>query len=266
MMDNDRPFNFLLAQGISNIGKCRNNNEDSFLLMPEEGCFFVADGCGGCDAGEVASKFVVTSLEEHLRDSVHDSPGERRHCTNIALQDANDQIRKYAREHGFRIMASTVVGLVFDTWEPNKVWVCHVGDSRAYHFGNEGLTQLTVDHSTTASIKDITPEMRGKLTRAVGADENLEVEWSSFKVSEYDILFLCSDGLTVHLSNDDLAEILKGYKLIGLPIAETLVEFALERGGKDNVTAISVKVGHHLPPPLEVSDIERQESDYWADK
>ena len=263
----DNHFNYYYAMGASNVGKCRDNNEDSFLLMPEEGCFFVADGVGGAEAGEVASRMVVDCLRERLKESSADSPGERKYCADQALVQANGMVLDYADEHNFNRMGSTVVGFLFDTWDPATIWVCHVGDSRAYLMSDGNLTQLTIDHAANTPAKDGAPaNTHGPLTRAIGASSKLEVEWCRFNVQPNDILLLCSDGLTVHADNQDLESILKSRKSVGAPLPDLLIDLALSRGGHDNVTVVAIKMKRELPAPSEVSDTERNESEYWAKK
>ena len=263
----DNHFNYYYAQGASNVGKVRTNNEDNFLLMPEEGCFFVADGVGGAEAGEVASKMVVDCLQEKLRESTSDSPGERKYCADQALLQANRMVLDYAEGHQFQSMGSTVVGFLFDTWDPATIWVCHVGDSRAYLMSDGKLMQLTIDHAANKPAKDGNPaQSHGPLTRAIGATSKLEVEWCRFPIHPNDILLLCSDGLTVYAENQELESLLKSRKTIGAPLPDMLIDLALSRGGADNVTVVAIKIKRELPEANEVSDTERNESEYWAKK
>lgn len=260
-------FNYFYAMGASNVGKLRANNEDNYLIMPEDGCFFVADGVGGADAGEVASHIITDCLLERLKKTANISPGERKYCATQALLHANRMILDHAAEHHFKSMGSTVVGFLFDSWDPSYIWVCHAGDSRAYLMSDGQLTQLTIDHAVNLAAKDGSPaQAHGPLTRAVGASKTLDVEWCRFPIHPNDILLLCSDGLTVHVENQELESILKTRRSIGAPLPDMLIDTALSRGGRDNVTVISIKIKQELPPPVQVSASMRDESDFWAQK
>ena len=260
-------FNYYYALGASNVGKVRDNNEDNYLMMPEDGCFFVADGVGGAEAGEVASHIITECLQERLKKTEDASPGERKYCASQALQQANRMIQNHAEEHHFKSMGSTVVGFLFDTWDPSYIWVCHVGDSRAYLMSDGQLTQLTIDHAVNRTAKDGNyAQTHGPLTRAVGASKTLEVEWCRFPIHPYDILLLCSDGLTVHVENPELENLLKTRRSIGAPLPDMLIDTALSRGGRDNVTVIAIKIKPELPLPVQVSEAMRNESEFWAQK
>jgi protein phosphatase len=254
------------AFGVTNAGPVRRTNEDSFLITPEVGLFAVADGMGGHHAGEVASRLALESLAGFIRRSHDEScswpygiephlslAGNRLH-TAICL--ANRRVFREAESHDDYIgMGSTVAALLFVR---GVVIVGHVGDSRAYLVRGPRLTQLTQDDTWAVAMLAENPGSDGSgpgphpfkhvLTNVLGSKERTSVHIAEHPVSPGDRLMLCSDGLHGVLSNEDLRSLLTDSQTTdSAKAAETLVNAALQRGTRDNVTAIVVQVGSATP-------------------
>ena len=255
----------LRAAGFTNAGPVRRTNEDSFLITPEIGLFAVADGMGGHHAGEVASRLALESLAGFIRRSHDEScswpygiephlslAGNRLH-TAICL--ANRRVFREAESHDDYIgMGSTVAALLFVR---GAVIVGHVGDSRAYLVRGARLTQLTQDDTWAVAMLAENPGADGTgaaahpfkhvLTNVLGSKERTSVHIAEHPVSAGDRLMLCSDGLHGVLGNDDLRNLLTNGRAESDAVAQALVQAALERGTRDNVTAIVVDVGGVAP-------------------
>ena len=225
-------------------GKVRLINEDAYLSRPDLGLWAVADGMGGHDAGDFASK---TIIEELGRIRKPDSGPALMAQVKARVQSANRQLREESRGRGpGAVIASTVVGLLLIDGYFACFWA---GDSRLYLLRSGRLLQVTHDHSYVQELVDkgaLSPEQAERhpqsnvVTRAVGADDELDLELRQSRLFPNDVFLLCSDGLSRPVDADQIAAILR---LGGPPAAavQALVEAALERGGPDNVTAVVVK-------------------------
>lgn len=249
---------WLTASGISDAGLIRSENQDSIYLDKDGNFILLADGMGGHERGAEASRTIVDLLQIYLNPQKVSS--ELQDITNVegvpseviclfslidkGVNRANRLLYNKNVEEGLeRFMGSTLVGLI-PTKDRNIVWF-HVGDSRLYRFRNETLSQLTEDHSAYFEWKRkgrIGPEpARNIVTRAIGPKEGVipDINWEESR--EKDIYVLCSDGLNDMISDDRISEIIsKGSSAD--EIAVTLVEAALEAGGKDNTSVIVCKV------------------------
>jgi protein phosphatase len=226
--------------------------------------FCVADGMGGVQGGEVASKAVVDAL----RKAFEQSPDAAYAVTadaaaklfERALNEASHWIKERADSLGIHGTGSTAVGLVFDRVMPSQGIVLHAGDSRAYRLRDDKLIQLTTDHSVAAAAglpddSALPPMFRGVITRAVGLERNVVLEATPFDVLPNDVFLLCSDGLDKMVSDRRIQKIIRKhhYGLLD-QMAQSLVEEALLEGGDDNVTVIVVRIAKDLPsgPTMEV--------------
>jgi PPM family protein phosphatase len=221
----------------SDTGRQRRDNEDNaFACAP---VFVVADGMGGAQAGEVASKIAVESFERGLPDS--GSPEER---LAERVREANHQIHELSRTDRERAgMGTTLTAAYVDD---NSLAIAHVGDSRAYLFRDGTLERLTQDHSLVEELvrqQKLTPEQaaghpqRSIITRALGPEANVEVDTWTYPVRAGDILLLCSDGLTTMISEGQVTEILGREGSLDA-IADALIDAANEAGGRDNITVV----------------------------
>ncbi len=252
---------------MTDIGRQRKHNEDHVLLRPELDLFVVADGMGGHNAGDVASKLATASLRNFYEATVESGAPEgplsegyadlskdaRRLAAAIrkANRDVFEISSTYRQHHG---MGSTVVAAYLGR-ERGMMHVGHVGDSRCYRYRYGELTQLTHDHSLVndalALKPDLTPEELARLpkniiTRALGMREDVKVDIRSEAVAAGDIFLLCSDGLSGMVSEEDIARVLGGiYAIEGADLreaCETLVSLANDAGGTDNITALLIRI------------------------
>jgi serine/threonine protein phosphatase PrpC len=226
----------------SDVGRQREGNEDSFLVDPP--LFAVADGMGGAQAGEVASRLAVETLAEMPPDegNVEDELSE-------AIADANRRIHDRAQSD--RELAGMGTTLTAAFVHDGKVTLGHVGDSRAYRFRDGDLNQLTDDHSLVAEL-----ERHGKLTaaearvhpqrsmilRALGIGPDVEVDTYCFVGEPGDVFLLCSDGLSGLVHDEVIAEVLEGCETLDAA-AEELIELANLSGGSDNITTVLFRLG-----------------------
>jgi protein phosphatase len=222
-------------------GRQRPENEDSaFARAP---VFVVADGMGGAQAGEVASRIAIEAFESGLGDV--GSPEER---LAGRVREANRQIYDRSRsEHGREGMGTTLTAAYLDD---GNVAIAHVGDSRAYLFRDGELTRLTRDHSLVDELVrrgKLTEEQaaehpqRSIITRALGPEPDVEVDTWTYPVRSGDVLLLCSDGLTSMVSEARIAAILGSAQSLD-QAGDHLIREANEAGGRDNITVVLCRI------------------------
>jgi len=263
-------FEYLTSTELSDIGRKRSRNEDAVMRVPEYGVFCLADGMGGGDAGDEASKRTVDGIADGLRERLAGKTAAtaaakcrviRRH-----VNQASQWICQRARERGRGMSGSTIVAFVFDPVTPCTASVLHAGDSRLYRFRKNALTQITNDHSFAAeagykSGDQIPQQFRGVVTRAVGIKESVELEHTSVDVAEDDVFLMCSDGLSGMVPDRKIRKFCRRHA--GKPLedlAQDLVNAANEAGGKDNISVVLVRVGELLPiPAAEAFDLPEEE-------
>ena len=225
----------------TDTGRQRHANEDSYFARAP--LFAVADGMGGAQAGEVASRIAAGAFEH---GSAEEGPAEGR-LEEIA-QEANRQIHKLAQEDSSRAgMGTTLTAAML---HDDEVAFGHVGDSRAYVLRDGELRRLTKDHSLVEELRRqgrLTEEQaeehpqRSIITRALGPEPKVNVDTMSFPARDGDVFLLCSDGLTTMVSDEEIREILVGAR--GLRSAvNRLVDAANRGGGRDNITAVAFRV------------------------
>ena len=247
-LDDDEPTGpvaafVLRAAGKTDPGKKREHNEDAFLLAPEHQLYVIADGMGGYAAGEVASALAVETLKTRFDADDHgplDEGFPRRGAEMMsAIRDANAVIRERAREDEEKTgMGTTMVAARFSPGR-NRVYIAHVGDSRCYRIRDGELRQLTHDH--TLGALGITGPSAGKLSRAVGAFDQVDVDLTVDEPEQGDRYLLCSDGLFKMVPDERIASIASEGDTPD-EIAARLVHAALEGGGRDNVSVIVIAV------------------------
>ena len=249
-------FNYIESVAFSDTGLVRTNNEDSFDCLAGDGCFFVSDGMGGGDSGEIASQFVTESITDSVSNSKNDSPGSRKYAVQQAIHRANNQIQHYSQSHGFHQMGATIVLLLFDSWEPGQALICHVGDSRVYRMRKNKLEQLTTDHTIGAELAERTSQKNFSshqnnavshiLTRAVGTSANVIPEWQNVEVFPEDIFLICSDGVSTMLADDQISAIINSSSQL-TEICSNLSEAIRRAGANDNYTFILCRILPDLP-------------------
>jgi PPM family protein phosphatase len=227
----------------SDTGKKRRRNEDSYVVAPP--LFAVADGMGGAQAGEVASKLAAAALEETDSGSLH---GEERLVSLI--QEANRRVHERASaDPATSGMGTTMtVALV----EDHVVTFGHVGDSRAYLVRAGRLEQLTEDHSLVNELlksgklspkEAETHPQRSVITRAVGTDPDVDVDTFAVQAQEGDVFLLCSDGLTDMVDDEEILDLLDRYHDDLDRATKSLVSAANRGGGEDNITVVAFAIG-----------------------
>lgn len=232
----------------THVGGVRKHNEDACLDRPDVGIWVVADGMGGHQAGDVASRLIVESLASVPlpRDA-----GSFIAEVRARLKDVNQRLLDEARSRGAdAVIGSTVVVLLTFAGFFACLWA---GDSRLYRLRNGALQQLTRDHSQVQEMVDagmLTPEAAERhpyanvITRAVGTSPELELDKLTDRLAADDVYLLCSDGLSKMVGDDEIAAILGRTPLAAAP--QSLIEAALAHGGKDNVTAVTVRIGEQV--------------------
>jgi serine/threonine protein phosphatase PrpC len=226
----------------TDTGRQRHANEDSYFARAP--LFAVADGMGGAQAGEVASRIAAGAFERGRLSK--DEPAEGQ-LEQIA-QHANREIHKLAQEDSSRAgMGTTLTAAVL---RDDEVAFSHVGDSRAYVLREGKLKRLTKDHSLVEELRRqgrLTEEeaeehpQRSIITRALGPEPSVNVDTMTFPARDGDVFLLCSDGLTTMVSDDEIREILTGARSLRSAVSK-LIDAANRGGGRDNITAVAFRV------------------------
>lgn len=245
------PANQINVASVSDRGlsEKRPLNEDSVLADGDRCIFVVADGVGGADAGEIASQTAVDVLNDAFREKVTDGEDVEDRM-ELAIQRANSSIHQMAAENPrFSMMATTVVALHLDG---NRATIGHVGDSRLYRLTPDGrLNRETEDHSIVEEevrAGRMTPEQaanhpsKNVISRALGAEDSVEADMKTIEVEEGTSFLLCTDGITRHLPDGELRELLTSGQSPD-NICEEMKRRCYERGAEDNLTAVIVQVG-----------------------
>jgi protein phosphatase len=236
----------------TDVGRVRAVNEDSHLAAPP--VFVVADGMGGHQGGDVASRIVVEEFAR-LADEGYD-PRRGADVIGATLRDVQRRIEEYAADQraesgeDFQAGTTAVVGLLVEDDEGPKWLLANLGDSRIYRYAAGSLEQVSVDHSVVQELVDagsITPEeaavhpARHVITRALGGAEFADADYFLLPLPRVERLLLCSDGINGMIDDARIAEIL-GQGGDAQDTADRLVAAALEAGGRDNATAVVVDV------------------------
>jgi PPM family protein phosphatase len=244
-----------IAAGQTDIGRERNHNEDRFILLPEFNVFVVADGMGGHQSGEVASRMAASTIASFFRAG-HDKPDAVAERLRAAVCDANARI--YARaddSRAHRGMGTTVVAAAYGNSD-GKLHIAHAGDSRGYHIRGGNIKQLTRDHSLLSDALLERPELtesdlaylpRNVITRALGIAPTVEVDVVSVEAEVGDVFLLCSDGLHGLVEDDVIMSIVCETDVL-TEACNRLVEAANKNGGKDNITAVLIRIEEEDEP------------------
>ena len=248
----------IVSSGLTDVGRVRTNNEDSFRIVEALNLFILSDGMGGEAHGEVASAMAVDAINKYCEAEKEDSGAtvlddvpanfsSRTRWLKNAVAQANFQIFQSAQKNPEqRGMGATITALWLNE---TLMSIAHVGDSRAYLLRNGNLQQLTNDHSLVAEQVRrglITPqqaeesEMQSVLLRALGAHPEVEIDVDEVEIIPRDVLLLCSDGLTRMVTEPEIAGALQA-ETVPSVAAERLIALANENGGIDNVTVIVVR-------------------------
>jgi protein phosphatase len=244
---------------LTDVGQRRDHNEDAIASDTAMGFVILADGMGGYKAGEVASEIAVLSITAELKEAMQDlRPGQVDGSLNMqaearliidAVRNANEAIYNVSQTQPQCAGMGTT--LVLGLFTNNKLLVGHIGDSRMYRYRQTQLEQITEDHSLLQEqIKSglITPEQakyasnKNLVTRALGVDPEVELELHEYDVEAEDIYLLCSDGLSDLVDDEVIQNTLNMLSSDLTETAKTLIDMANDRGGKDNISVILVRV------------------------
>lgn len=233
---------------ITDIGKQRNINEDSYFVYRNENLLggMVADGMGGHRAGEVASAMATRIVKEHIINEFDPQMSymEMGELIRRAFLEANSRIYQYAQtDKSLEGMGTTSsLAIIYD----HKLIIAHVGDSRVYLIKDGGIRQVTKDHSLVQELLsrgEITREFaerhpaKNYITRAIGSDDLLKVDITILDYHEETVL-LCSDGLSNMLCDTQILQIISEHEQLQAG-AEALVRLANKKGGLDNITVVT---------------------------
>jgi len=249
-----------VAAGLTDVGLQRDHNEDSFAILQDHELYIVADGMGGHRAGDVASKLATEAIVDFFRATAAEdftwpfhfdsrmSEEENRLLTGIKI--ANRQIvERSSRSRECHGMGTTVVGALF-SGKKGKMYIGHVGDSRAYRVRGGEIQQMTRDHSLVndylLAMPELTDEQKSELpknviTRALGMQEHVSVDLQGDDASVGDCYVLCSDGLSGMIEDAEILQIVSQASNIE-EACRRLIAVANEHGGEDNITAVLVRI------------------------
>jgi serine/threonine protein phosphatase PrpC len=233
--------------GLSDTGAVRDHNEDFFFCAGKEdtGLFVVADGMGGHDAGEVASRLAVETVCGSVREAT-EKENDPIELVSRSVLTANEAVIREGAKNGSNMGTTLGVALVAE----NTAYIASVGDSRVYWVENGSITQITEDHSLVAKLV-----AAGKLTRegarnhpksnllyrTIGSEDNVKVDTFTIELKKNGCLLLCTDGLWGEVNDEDIHQACAAEKDIRAACAR-LIRIANENGGKDNITAVMVRV------------------------
>ena len=249
----------MVSAGLTDVGRKRNHNEDSFLVDEELNLFVVADGMGGHAGGGTASRIAVETIDREIRrvreadsgpflsqTTLQDSPIPE--ILRAAVERACTAIFGTAQEDPrLAGMGTTVISLLI---HDRYAFFAHVGDSRAYLMRGDLIQQISEDHSlVNEQIKAgmITPEeakhsrYKNIITRSVGFEEEVQVDVMGLLAEPQDTFLLCCDGLSNLVDDQEMLETVRKYPDLN-EAAKRLVALANEHGGDDNITVILARV------------------------
>jgi len=232
----------------TDVGRVRDINQDcfDFQKLASQSLFaVVCDGMGGTKAGEVASLLACNTVKDYINEKFKEdlSEDEIKDIVINSIKDSNNEILKKAKEDKRYLGMGTTIVLAFAF--KDTVHIAHVGDSRAYLISSGKMEQLTKDHSMVQEMLEsgeITSEQaknhpkKNIITRALGVNKTIEVDYTRTNLKENDTIFLCTDGLSNYIDDKNILKYMKKYK--GQELADYLVDKANKLGGNDNITAL----------------------------
>jgi serine/threonine protein phosphatase PrpC len=227
------------AAGQTDTGRRRRQNEDAFVCEPP--LFAVADGMGGAQAGEIASRLAAAAIEEGAH-AIHGEEG-----VAGVVRAANARIFEHSvRDPAAAGMGTTVTVALVDE-RAETATLAHVGDSRAYRYRDGALEQLTTDHSLVGELvrsgrlteaEAAVHPHRSVITRALGTEADVEVDTLTVDLRPGDLVLLCSDGLSAMVRDDEILRLLDATAADPHAAADALIAAANRAGGEDNVTVV----------------------------
>ncbi|MCA9473688.1 MAG: Stp1/IreP family PP2C-type Ser/Thr phosphatase [Nitrospirales bacterium] len=244
--------------GLTDIGRVRTVNQDTFRLHPDLSVWVVADGMGGHAGGEVASRLAIETIGPYiaLHQERLNTPNveSRKSLLKDSLVATNQAIRTHARQHpAFSSMGTTAVVLHISGSSSHDATIAHVGDSRAYRIQDQAIIQLTRDHSLVEERIDLgiitreeasTHPLRNVLTKGLGIESVVEPSAQTTSLLPMDKILLCSDGLTKMLTDDEILTIIRQNQHSMKEACQLLIDRANQLGGQDNITVVLVSSDH----------------------
>lgn len=240
------------SAAATHAGKVRSCNEDSHLVQPESGIWAVADGMGGEEAGDVASSTVIAALQSIEPAS---SAADLLAACEDRMIRANSHLKAIASERGAAVVVGTTVAVLL-TYGSHYACVWS-GDSRIYRVRGGQIAQLSRDHTAVQELIDdgkLTPDEarawpeRHVITRAIGVNDQPELDLEYGVMSPGDVFVLCSDGLFAHITDDEILHHVSTYP--SRRACDELIALTLRRGAVDNVTVIVVRYRPNGSRPL----------------
>ena len=236
----------------TDTGKVRSSNQDSYSVFDlADGSVMavVCDGMGGAKGGNIASEAAVRIISEKIKSGFHEGMNENsmRLLLSSAIESANGSIFSMSCDNDeLSGMGTTVVCAIIKN---DTAFIANAGDSRLYIVDNNKISQITTDHSIVQMMVDngeITPEeakdhpKKNVITRALGVDNSLRIDYAREELQDGDTVLLCTDGLTNYVDDASILNVCNTCD--AYQIADELIELANENGGGDNVTVVSVSV------------------------
>ncbi|MFI3324761.1 MAG: Stp1/IreP family PP2C-type Ser/Thr phosphatase [Clostridia bacterium] len=236
----------------TNIGLVRNSNQDAYAfgIVSDNCCWsVVCDGMGGANGGNVASEIAVNTAQTILKEKMQESLTEDEliELSSVCISKANTNVfAKAFDEPSLKGMGTTMIVTLVNG---DDICISHVGDSRVYRFSDDKVVQITQDHSYVQELVnrgEITKETarvhphRNIITRSVGIHSTVEIDSALIKANAKDLIILCSDGLSSYLTEEDFERIIKDNEIENL--CDVLIEFALKKGGADNITVSVISI------------------------
>ena len=234
-------------------------NEDSYLILEADGVFAVADGVGGANAGELASKTALSTICELISGERKSNQRTKENLVDFVkklIKESNKAIHALGKEREQQIASTIVIMLL----EEDYAILGHVGDSRIYVYRDRKLIQLTRDHSKLQNLIDnnlIKPaeesdfQDRHIITKALGIKSNVEPDIQKVNLKNKDLFILCTDGIYIHNSNEEMLANIKQNRGKLQKICDVLKENCYEKGATDNLTAVVLKIA-----PLDMDEQE----------
>ena len=248
--------------GVTDTGRRRRQNEDAYVCEPP--LFAIADGMGGAQAGELASRVAAAAIEELAAHA----DGQR--DVVAIVREANARVFARALQDPSVAGMGTTATVAYVDEEAGTIAFAHVGDSRAYRYREGALEQLTSDHSLVGELvrsgrltedEAAVHPHRSVITRALGTEPEVEIDTMTVDVVPGDLLLLCSDGLSAMVRDDGIARVLEHAAGDPRLAAEELVRAANDAGGDDNVTVVLFELVEGDPVPRQPDETTVEDVD-----
>jgi len=235
----------------SDKGLKRKNNEDAFFVIPEENIFMVADGVGGNNAGEIASRTTISKIVEYIRNNPLRGIKDREEAKDYfskCIAKVNGSVYELSMRQPENTGMATTVAIVYITCD--TAYITNIGDSRVYFYRDEVLTQITEDHTyVNTLVKEGTitkeearfHEKKNIITKAIGGEETASPDFFCLALEPSDVIVLCTDGLHGEIGDENMRLIIKAGGSM-TEVCANLVGKANRCGGCDNITVICLKI------------------------